>query len=172
MNQHQGMTFVCISYESIKQHTAGFLGLQIALILVAVQNTMHVIILGESYPYLNLSTVQTTRLAKTYLVLNCLISSVKIWATTYIINHGVGPDLYKAQSGIGDLVWGRIIDIIWMIFNAILPFFISFVRMQDEAPIEFEISLPATPTHNVNKLSSGEYGKATRETTPLNLGTA
>ena len=134
------MIFVCIAYENPKQHTAGFLGLQVALILVAVQNTLYVIMTGKSY--INFSTASTTRIAMTYLFLLLCISAVKVWATVYIVINGVGPDLYKEDSFIPGMVTGQVIDHIWMVFNALIPLFIAIVRMNKELPLEIEFSLP------------------------------
>ena len=36
------MIFVCLAYENVKSHTAAFFGLQVALMLVALQNTLFI----------------------------------------------------------------------------------------------------------------------------------
>ena len=160
------MIFVVISYENPKGHTAGFLGLQIALIMVAIQNVNYVIMTGQTYKtrlFGEWSSSRVACLAKTYLILNLCISAVKVWATVYIVKHGVGPDLYKQPTRIPGIVTGRIIDLIWMLFNAIIPFFIAVLRMRNEEPLEIDISIPS-PTY-VN--SAGEIVQPTAETEPL-----
>ena len=141
------MIFVCIAYEQPSQHTAGFLGLQVALILVAIQNTMYIIMIGQSYPTLGLSASSTALLAKIYLFLLSCISAVKVAATVYIVMYAIGPDFYRWESPIPDMVVGQIVDTIWMLFNAVLPMFIAVVRMNNEDPLTIEISMP-TPTYD------------------------
>jgi len=140
------MIFVCIAYEEPAKHTAGFLGLQVALILVAIQNTLYVIMTGQSYPTVGLSSSTTAVLAKIYLFLLSCISAVKVAATVYIVLNGVGPAFYKKDSPIPGQCVGQIVDKIWMIFNAVLPMCIAFIRMKNEDPLTIEISMP-TPTY-------------------------
>jgi len=135
------MIFVCIAYESANQHTAGFLGLQVALIIVAVSNSSQILLTGQSYPSCCLGVKATAIIAIVYLVLNLSISSVKVYATSYIVRHGVGPDFYKIPVGSG-IALGRIIDFIWMIMNAFLPAVIALVRFQNEDPFEVIIRVP------------------------------
>ena len=75
--QHQGMIFVCIAYENVQQHTAGFLGLQVVLILVAVQNVLYIIDADVSYNFLG-GIKRTRQVAITYLGLLLVISAVKV----------------------------------------------------------------------------------------------
>jgi len=47
-----GMIFVILSYENMGGHSAGFFGLQIVLMMVAIQNTLYVISTGIAYKFL------------------------------------------------------------------------------------------------------------------------
>lgn len=140
------MIFVAKAYDETAWHTAGFLGLQCVLINVAVMNVLYVLMTGQSYPSLGLSKSETAKYAKWYLAGNLAISSVKIYATFYIvfispIAHS--PDFYKYPTFLGPkFVLGKVIDIIWMIFNAILPAIIAWYRMVDERPLEITVFVP------------------------------
>jgi len=136
------MIFVFIAYSNPQGHTAAFLGLQIALILVALQNTMYVLMTGQSYPTINLSAEKTKMVGITYLVCLLAISSIKIWASCFIVANGVGPDFYKRDSFIPGLVNGKLVDYVWMTFNAIIPFVIALVRSKNEDPIHLEATSP------------------------------
>lgn len=136
------MIFVFIAYDNPQGHTAAFLGLQIALILVALQNTMYVLMTGQSYPTINLSAEKTKMVGITYLVLLLGISSIKVWASCYIVANGVGPDFYKKESFIPGLVTGKLVDYVWMLFNAIIPFVIALVRSKNEDSLHLEVTCP------------------------------
>ncbi len=139
------MIFVAKAYDHTAWHTAGFLGLQCVLINVAVMNVLYVLMTGQSYPSLGWSKSVTATYAKWYIVLNLAISSVKIYATYYIVfisPTNYSPDFYKAPAIFG-LVLGRVIDYIWMFFNAVVPAIIAWFRMKDERPLEITVSVPA-----------------------------
>ena len=131
--QHQGMIFVCIAYENVQQHTAGFLGLQVVLILVAVQNVLYIIDADVSYEFLG-GIKRTRQVAITYLVLLLVISAVKVSATIFIVANGYGADWTRRKTAIEGVVSGQIVDWIWMVFNAVLPLGISIVRQRGDPP--------------------------------------
>jgi len=161
------MIFVVIAYEDAGRHTLGFLGLQIALMLVAFQNFFYVIMTGQSYPTWNLSTRQTAIIAKTYLILLVCISAVKISATVYIVIHGEGPAFYKEDSFIPGMVKGQVVDLVWMLFNALIPVLIAIVRAKNEDPLEFEVTC-RTPTYE----NVGDEQARKGENAPLNPNNA
>jgi len=133
------MIFVCIAYEKVKQHTAGFLGLQIALILVAVQNSLFLIDTEVSYEFLG--GIQKTRKAiKAYLICLLAISLVKVTATIYVVGNGVGAPWTLKDTGIGEMKVGQLVDKIWMLFNAVAPLIISYFRSKNEIPLVIEVS--------------------------------
>ena len=120
---------------------------------------------GKSYT--NLSTASTTRIAKTYLFLLLCISVVKVWATVYFIITAKGPALYRVNSFIPGMVRGQVIDHIWMLFNAVIPLFTAIVRMNNEHPLEIEISLPkptrvrsgSEEVETISESSESSYGE-------------
>ena len=141
------MIFICVAYENVQAHTAGFLGLQIALILVAVQNTLYVIMTGQDYHVkslvlgipINLSAATTAKVAKTYLFLLSIIGAVKVSATIYVVGHGYGAPITMQDSPVAGMKVGQLVDSIWMVFNAVLPLIIAFVRMGNEEPLKIEV---------------------------------
>jgi hypothetical protein len=136
------MIFVCIAYDKVEQHTAGFLGLQIALILVAVQNSLFLIDTEVSYEYLG--GIHKTRTAiKAYLIGLLAISLVKVSATIFVVGNGYGADWTMKDSGIGDMKVGQVVDLIWMLFNAVAPLIISYFRANNEIPLVIEVSTDA-----------------------------
>ena len=128
------MIFVCIAYENVQQHTAGFLGLQVVLILVAVQNVLYIIDADVSYEFLG-GIKRTRQVAITYLVLLLVISAVKVSATIFIVANGYGADWTRRKTAIEGVVSGQIVDWIWMVFNAVLPLGISIVRQRADPPM-------------------------------------
>ena len=129
------MIFIFIAYDEPQLHTCAFLGLQITLISVAITNTLYVLQTGQSYPTIPISKSQTAVIASFYLILNLAISSVKIYATILIVLPGRGPDFYKHPTFIPGMVLGKLVDTLWMIMNAVIPFGIAYVRMLNEEPI-------------------------------------
>jgi len=155
------MIFVGIAYESVKQHTLGFLGLQIALLCVAVFNVLYIKLTRQSYPSISLSASGASKIASIYLYVNLVISVVKIFGTIYIVSVGTGPSYFKIVVGGQPL--GFIIDIIWMIMNAILPVAIAYIRLKNEDAFTVHI---IAPPHEYEKRSASEP-EIPVETTPL-----
>jgi hypothetical protein len=150
------MIFIFIAYENPQSHTCSFLGLQIALISVAITNTWYVLLTGQSYPTLGLSRFHTSVIAHLYLVLNLAISSVKIYATIQIVLFGpFGPAFYRAPSFIPGLVIGEVVDKIWMLMNGVLPLIIAYVRMSNEEPFTIVLA-QNTPTYEGAGLQASE----------------
>ncbi len=133
------MIFVCIAYENVSQHTAGFLGLQISLVLVALQNTIYVIDSNVSYDFLG-GITNTRLVAIAYLIGLCSISFVKVQATIFVVMNGRGAPWTLEPAAIGDQVVGQLVDKVWMIFNAVLPLVISYVRSKNEYPLDIVIT--------------------------------
>ncbi len=140
MNVHvTGMIFVCIAYEDPSKHTAGFLGLQITLVLVAVKNVLYVIDSNEAVDFLG-GMKQTKTVAIVYLIGLLIIGSIKITATIYVVQNGVGAPWTLNPSPLPGNVVGQLVDKVWMIFNAVLPLIISHVRAKNEYPLQFSIT--------------------------------
>lgn len=138
------MIFVADAFTQTKFHTFGFLGLQFAVMSVAILNVVYVLLTGQGYPNHGITPEKAASYAKWYLGLNIFISSFKMYATFYIVfisPNGYGPNFYRLMTPIGWCV-GKIIDFFWMVFNAILPPYIAWVRMNNEEPLEIDILVP------------------------------
>jgi len=145
------MIFVCLAYENVKSHTAGFLGLQIALMLVAVQNTLFVWDANIKYEQLGSDIKYTRRAALAYLIGDLIICSFKITATIYVVRYGHGAPWTLAPSFIPGKRVGQVVDIIWMIFNAVIPLFIANFRSKNEVPLTFTVTQNAVYNNSANR---------------------
>ena len=155
------MIFVSIAYEEVQQHTLGFLGLQIALILISVQNTLFIIDTKVSYKYLGGTIAQTKFWAILFLVGLLIISGFKLAATIFVVMNGVGAKWTLQPSGLFGWFVGEWVDRIWMVFNAIMPLFISRMRAKEDSPLVFEIKNQDEPIY---------IDESSEESTALSFG--
>jgi len=149
------MIFVCIAYENVKQHTAGFLGLQVALFLIAIQNSAFLYYTESGFLADSAAATRTANIV--YLCGLIPISITKIIATIYVVQNGHGAP-WTLKLIAPNFAVGQLVDLIWMIFNAICPLIISFIRSKNEEPLVISIS------------QAPEGGAAASETDPLKNG--
>ena len=141
------MIFVVLAYEQVRGYTAGFLGLQLALVTVAILNTAFILETGTSYSFLG--GVRGTRIAAySYIIGDLIISSIKVYLSSYIVfgwgldgDHGDLYPTWALREVTDGVVIGKVVDLIWMIFNGILPLIISFIRSKSEVPLKFTVGL-------------------------------
>ena len=138
------MIFVVEAASNLGGHTAGFLGLQIVLMMVTIQNTIYIIDGGFSYAFLG-GRKRTVIYAFTYCICNFVISAMKIACTVYVVVHEWPMPFTLNPSIVPGWVNGKLIDSIWMLLNALAPLVISFVRSKTEKPIIIKIGM-ITPT--------------------------
>jgi len=134
------MIFVYIAYENVEMHTLGFLGFQVCLMLMALQTVIY--ILETDHVMYNLETDHvkkhrffgkyTKYLAIAFIIGDLIIFAFKVTATFYVVLHGRGAPWTMRDSHIGDTKIGELVDLIWMIFNALAPLIISFIRMMHD----------------------------------------
>lgn len=137
------MIFVMLAYVNVQGHTAGFLGLQVALVMVALTNVYYILETKVCYKFLG--GLKGTRVwGRVYLVGDLLVSAIKIYLTAFVVVSGSYPEWAKSEF-LGKNV-GQVIDIVWMIFNAVLPVFISFMRAKSEKPLTITINLAPAPS--------------------------
>jgi hypothetical protein len=136
------MIFVAIAYESVQHHTQGFLGLQIAVLLVAVMNVSYIILTKQDCPSFSISYQQFSKIALVYLVINGFISAIKIYGTAFVAFGDGSPPAYFHTLIFTGWPLGKIIDKFWMIMNAILPPIIAYVRSVDEEEVIVTVSQP------------------------------
>lgn len=155
------MIFVCIAYENVQQHTAGFLGLQIALMLVALQNTLFIWDANIKYEQLGSDIKNTRRAAVAYLIGDLLICSFKIRATIFVVMNGYGAPWTMAPTFIPGKCVGQIVDLVWMVFNAFIPLLIANFRSMNEVPLTFTISQNAVYVDDEIETAVGEKAPLT-----------
>jgi hypothetical protein len=133
------MIFVVLAYVNVSGHTTGFLGLQVALILVAIQNTGYIYNAEISYDVVG--GLKNTRLiALAYIIGDLIISTFKISATIFVVLNGRGAPWTLKPSPLPGKCIGEMVDIIWMIFNAVIPLIISHFRSKNEFPLVINIT--------------------------------
>lgn len=134
--------FVIIAYEDPQGHTAAFVGLQLALLLVALQNTGFVYITNTSYHQLG-GIHNTRKAAIAYLVGDVIISLFKIVLDLKVVFTGSTFEFTKKSMGL--ICVGQFIDYIWMFFNALIPWGLSYFRSKNEAPLKIVFSQEEAP---------------------------
>lgn len=130
------LIFVMIAYVNVGGHTFGFLLLQISLFLVACLNVWFVVEARMEYRCL---CGRTKEIACAYLLCNIPISAVKMFLTAYAVLNGRYPGW--TANPVGGVLAGQVVDWTWMLFNAVIPLVISFVRSRTENPLEISVDL-------------------------------
>lgn len=134
------MIFVIVAYENVGGKTGGFLGLQVALILLAIHNTLFVLEAGISYDLVG-GLRNTKIIAETYLLCNMLIGSIKLFLTGRVVFKATPFPWSHQQSGVPGHNIAELVDRVWMVCKALLPLFISFVRARSEKPLLISVGL-------------------------------
>ncbi len=121
-------------------HTMGFLGMQLALILVAFENVLQVLYTTDRRIF-KMSPKVTNIGAVVYLTLLVLVTVFKIsWCLSlFATGKGWIPD-----------PWPHVFDRFWMVLAAILPILFAIDGMRTE--LDFEITFankPRDPTNNL-----------------------
>jgi len=122
------MIFVFVAYENVKMHTIGFLGFQICLMLMAIQTVLYIVETDNEIKN-RFCGKYTKHGAIAFIIGDLIIFAFKIPATSYVVHHGRGAPWTIKDTFIGGMKVGEIVDLIWMIFNALAPLIVSFVRM-------------------------------------------
>lgn len=138
------MIFVFKAYEDVQGHTAGFLGMQIALLLVAVMNVLYVALNPTlDYSAYGISNKTLAIIAYVYLLLDGFITLVKIYGTVIIVFFGTTPDYFFYE--VGSTTLGRVIDLGYMLFNAFIPLVIAYVRSATEEGLTVKVTALPRP---------------------------
>ena len=162
------LIFVGIAYINVSAHTFGFLTLQIVLVFIAMFNVWFIIEAKMEY---KMFCGYTKYFAGGYLVGNTIISAIKIYLTFCVValnGYPAWANTPWSPTGEGR-VPGQIIDYIWMIFNAIIPLILSFVRSLSESPLEFTVDLAPPPIKRAGWNDSGDGWDKVEDTTALKL---
>jgi hypothetical protein len=140
------MIFVVEAYVNVQGHTAGFLGLQLSLVTIAIMNTAYILETGTSFDFLG--GLKGTRIAAyLYITVDVIICAIKVYLSSFIVfgwglaNDNIYPQWALESAFGGDMKIGQVVDVIWMICNALCPVIISYKRSKSEKPIIFTIDI-------------------------------
>lgn len=133
------MIFIFIAYEDVSNHTLSFLGLQLAFIMITIQNGIHIIDTGVSYKFLG-GPRGTKIFTRCYVVANIVISIIKVYLSSQVITYG-RPVAWSLKEVAFGWNWSRFIDSIWLFFNGLAPMLIAFIRARSEKPLIIEVSM-------------------------------
>jgi hypothetical protein len=112
--------------------------------LVALQNSLFIWDAEIIHKQLGSDVKNTRRAVLACMIGDLIISSFKVTAIVCVVMNGVGAPWTLAKPAVlqGKCV-GQIVDLIWMVFNAIIPLFVSCFRANDEVPIEITVAQQA-----------------------------
>lgn len=114
--------------EGALGHTMGFFGLQLALILVALENVLFINWTGVEYPYLG--TAGTRIASWLYFIIVTPLTFFKIYvAFTALIGHKINHFMLV----------GRVVDFMWMILIALMPLVFAQVGRKTLAHLKITV---------------------------------
>lgn len=125
------MIFINLVSVNMLAHSFGFLGLQVGLCLVALENVLFLNATQVSYEWLG--GRRNTKIASwTYLIVASVTTFFKMFFTTYNILTrtrfpGVTPALTKA------------IDHFWMLLIAVMPIWFARIHIKKEPALSFTV---------------------------------
>ena len=114
-------------------HTMGFFGLQLALIMVALENVLFINWTGVEYPLLGKGG---TRIASwLYFVVVAPLTLFKIYvAFTALIGRKIDHFM----------IIGRVVDLLWMVLIALMPLIFAQVGRKTEAHLKITVERDST----------------------------
>jgi len=114
--------------EGALGHTMGFFGLQLALIIVAVENVLYIQWTGVEFPYLGKGGTYIA--SWLYIVVVTPLTLFKIYvAFTALIGQKID----------NFMVIGRVVDFLWMILIALMPLLFAQVGRKTEAHLKITV---------------------------------
>ena len=144
------MIFVVDAFKFTVGHTLGFIGLQLALVLDAVQNSLYYTALHEKR---RTERWRRQRLYWIYAVLVILVTSTKL---TLSISTFAGSPVIDMKSSFGPF-FAKQVDRLWMFLCAVVPPFTSFIQYRIEPPVT--ISLHSNQELQITSSNVGSWLK-------------
>ena len=136
------MIFVFIAYENVAGHTAGFVGLQVALIMISIQNGFYILHSQVAYQYIG--GLRNTRILAIFcLICNLVISGLKVVLNAYVVLYSKSAEWSTKEVAGGSFSVGRAVDLIWMVLNAVIPMIVSYFRARSEYALNVRIGMKA-----------------------------
>jgi hypothetical protein len=137
------MIFVNLVSVNMLAHAFGFLGLQICLCLVGLENVLYLNATQVSYRWLG--GRRNTKIASwAYLAIASVTAAFKMFFTTYHILAqeafwGVTPGLTKN------------IDRFWMLLFAVMPLWFAHLHIKTDPALQFTIDFTSETTDDITK---------------------
>lgn len=141
------MIFVVEAYSNVRGHTAGFLGLQATFVTVAIMNVAYILETETSYDFLG--GKKGTRIAAyVYITIDVIACLFKLYLSAFIVfGWGMAGDFgdiypqWALKDAFAGMKVGQLVDIVWMLCNAVCPLIISWNRSKYEKPLVFTIDI-------------------------------
>jgi hypothetical protein len=127
------MIFVYSVEESVTGHTLGFLGLQVVLVLVALENVM--LANARKEDYFHLGRKATRVLSWTYYFILTPATLLKI---AFAIGFLIKKPLINIHDPI-QVIFIRSLDRTWLVLAAVLPFFFAIYQYRTEPHLKIRI---------------------------------
>jgi hypothetical protein len=129
------MIFVVQAFENVVGHTLGFLGLQVALVLVAMQNAMYWTAHKDNLYIKRLGPKGTLIAAWTYVGAIALNTAIKL---TLAISLFAGAPVLDLSTPLGATVAGTA-DRAWLLLCAIMPVISAYIQRRLEPGLTITI---------------------------------
>ena len=133
------MIFVFEAFKSTTFHTMPFVGLQISLVLVALQNALYWTTHKTPLYVKQLGQAWTNRLIWAYVVCLVLVTAFKI---TFVTSIFLGSPVLDIHNGFSNSVCA-LADKVWMLLAAVIPFFLAAYQRRIEVPLTISIGASA-----------------------------
>lgn len=133
------MIFVVIAFKNVIGHTLGFQGLQLALIVICLENFIGGFLWGKAtgkwwkLPYLTVT--QTTVVAGLYVALLVTVTIIKL---TLVISIFANNPVVDSTTDSG-AAFSHAMDRMWLLLAAVCPLFIALHLRRTEPSIEITI---------------------------------
>ena len=128
------MVFVVIAFESVKAHTFGFIGLQFALVLVALLDLLYMEALRIGWP--RFGRKLTRVLHWMYFVALTLVTFLKLLHVFTLFYATPILDPEKSSAAI----FVQTLDRLWMLLAAVLPIVLAELERRSEPGLYFVVT--------------------------------
>mmetsp|Transcript_8580 Transcript_8580/g.9843 ORF Transcript_8580/g.9843 Transcript_8580/m.9843 type:complete len:146 (-) Transcript_8580:78-515(-) len=117
------------------------------LLLSLPQSSTHTTLSRPKFSFFLVKHTKTV--ARVYIIDDVIISAFKIGFSAYIV-FGLGLDSngeghvyppFAHEILVGDSKFGDVVDKMWMVFNAICPLIISYIRSRHEPALIFTLDI-------------------------------
>ena len=157
------MVFIWTAYENFGQHCMTFFGLQVAMFLIALQNSLQAYNADIAYPFCDWmgggvdNRIRNTKRGVVLYML--LLTSVSLsyfyLCAEGLVMHRTNPTLL--MEVVGNVTVGMILDKAWLFLNMFVPLVIAYNRSKHDYPLDITFG------QNVRYYRANED----EETTPL-----